>query len=154
MNAREWLNGIDEYWGCWFAGFVDGEGCFSISSQAKGGYRCSFLIKLRADDGPLLKKIRGRLGMGTISTAPRAEPDKPQLVYSVQRKKDCLLLCDFFERFLLQSKKRRDFTIWAKAVDSWQTVQLGPGHGTSQWTVIAEAHEELREIRQYRELAA
>jgi hypothetical protein len=64
--------------GEWLAGFTDGEGCFAIGRNGRG-YKCSFHIKLRADDLPLLECIRETLVFGRIQHVPRtSETRHPQ----------------------------------------------------------------------------
>jgi hypothetical protein len=55
-----------EAFGYWFSGLVDGEGCFSIA-KTPWGFRCEFIIKLRADDLPMLEEIQTELGIGRIN---------------------------------------------------------------------------------------
>ena len=51
----------------WFAGFVAGEGCFRIHREKDGAYySCEFSIKMRADEGPMLRAFARRLGVGNI----------------------------------------------------------------------------------------
>ena len=54
---------IPEQWGCYFAGLVDGEGCFYIGPKV-----CSFTIKLRDDDRALIERLHSLFRIGTITT--------------------------------------------------------------------------------------
>jgi hypothetical protein len=60
---------IDPGFGHWFAGFVDGEGCFLITRVGKS-YRCIFSLHLRGDDRPILEEIHRNLGIGTVWDLP------------------------------------------------------------------------------------
>jgi len=83
----------DTIFGHWFAGFVDGEGCFHIQKETnRQGFRCLFSIGLRKDDGEILHIIQQKLGIGKIhikNTANLCE-------FVVANKKGCEFLCQFF----------------------------------------------------------
>lgn len=117
--------------GHWLAGFVDGEGAFVIARVGSrvGKYgnphgktwpNARFEITLRADDLGVLETIRETLGIGKIvahSAASLARPNtKPSARYAVWRIADCLLVCEWFERYPLRGKKRHQFAIWKQAV--------------------------------------
>lgn len=61
---------ITDYWGGWFAGFTDGEGCFTISKRnyenPPTNYLCRFTIRLRDDDKDILEEIHNQLEIGSI----------------------------------------------------------------------------------------
>lgn len=144
-------SGLSDEAGGWVAGFTDGEGCFVITKTSKGGYVCSFHIKLRSDDLPLLEAIRGTFGHGRIASVARSSPERhPQAHLRVQTKAGCLYLVDLFTEFPLRSKKAADFAVWKEAVIFWQTV----GGGTTDWSEMAHLADELRTVRVFRELAA
>jgi hypothetical protein len=77
---------IDADFANWFAGFVDGEGCFSVHKKNVNGfesYDCQFSITLRADDKPIILEIQKHLGgIGSVADrpAPKVNGDaKPQV---------------------------------------------------------------------------
>jgi hypothetical protein len=130
--------------GAWLAGFTDGEGCFFIGNAGA----CSFHIKLRADDREILEKIKGTIGHGRIDLK---EPNgvggrQPQAHYSVTTKAGCLRVADLFHDFRLRSKKRRDFEVWAVAVELWNI-------GGARSEEMDGYRRQLREGRAYRDLA-
>src|SRR5690348_12388818 len=109
---------IPEQWGCYFAGLVDGEGCFYIGPKV-----CSFTIKLRDDDRALIERLHSLFRIGTITTEKSSRVAdrnrKPQARWTIQKKKECLWLTEFFDVYKLQSKKARDYAIWRNAVIAW-----------------------------------
>lgn len=143
---------VDPVIGHRLAGLVDGEGCFHISApRAKGNYFCGFVVKMREDDRELLERFRdGCHGIGTITVQARRNGWAPTAAWTVRKKKEVGFIRDLFEVYPLWSKKRRDFEIWARAVDFWLH---GVGYGTD-WTPMREARDELAAARVYREAAA
>jgi len=107
--------------GDYIAGFVDGEGCFSLKFRRDIRHErkntpvyfywdIEFAILLREDDSSILTKIRNTLECGRISHAKRGF-----VRYAVN---DILDLSNkivpFFERHTLRAKKAKDFALWKK----------------------------------------
>lgn len=143
---------VDPGWANWFAGFVDGEGCFLFSiNEARKSYHIGLQIHLRDDDLPLLLEIQERLQMGNIS---RRKPSIPQLeshpgsrpsaVWSVYRQNDCLRLVHLFEEYSLRSKKRRDYEVWGRAVR-----ELCKGAASRNEAKLRYWQDRLKLVRQY-----
>ena len=114
---------MDDAYGHWLAGLIDGEGSFVI---AKGGRlnfcKPGFRLALRADDGPLLEEVRGVTGIGTlhrVELANRPENARPQIVWQVGSRADCAALVVILDHYPLRSKKRRDYDVWRAAVSYW-----------------------------------
>jgi hypothetical protein len=59
---------MDAAFGNWLAGFIDGEGSFTIQSARADmpQFYTRFQIRLRADDRPILEEIRAQLGVGAL----------------------------------------------------------------------------------------
>jgi hypothetical protein len=142
------VSGVPEHVGYWLAGFTDGEGSFVISRRRKGGYACSFVIKLRADDKPLLLSLVDVLGIGRVVDS-KPEGRNPQAAWIVCKKSECLFLTEIFDEYRLNSKKRRDYQVWREAVVAWAAID---GSG-ADWSLIGRCHDEIREVRQYAEAA-
>ena len=97
------------------AGFVDGEGCFSIALRKdKGKYfywKASFAIEIRKDDKALLNSIKEFFGFGTLCQS------RDCVRYQIS---DTQILSEkvipFFEKNSLLGKKKNDFILWKEAV--------------------------------------
>lgn len=67
---------MDDAFGNWLAGFIDGEGCFSVR-EIKGTkdshYIFRFTIRLRIDDIEILNLIRDTIKLGTVYFGPRKD---------------------------------------------------------------------------------
>ena len=123
----------------WIAGFVAGEGCFSITIQLytdkkprKGLWKdkarkCrsndfrinpSFRINVRQDDRPVLEEVRNRLGVGEIYIQSRKSRTnlEPTAHYYVQTMADLLKIKEFFSKTPICSKKQQDFELWCRAL--------------------------------------
>jgi hypothetical protein len=108
---------VDSSFGHWFAGFTDGEGCFTIQPVSKYFY-CKFTIGVRADDGAVLREIHHELGIGSIrDKMSPSMSGHPQVTFDVTSKSDCLVLREVFCTYPLRAKKAEDFTIWSHALD-------------------------------------
>jgi hypothetical protein len=97
-------------------GFVDGEGCFSITLNKNGNRlpeaRLIFEIELREDDLPILEKIKETLGCGNIYHLEYARYAKwrPHYKYKVSNFHDISeKVIPFFKRYPLQAKKSESF---------------------------------------------
>lgn len=130
----------------WFAGFVDGEGCFSIHKKQVNGcetYDCQFTLGLRADDRPILVEIQRTLRIGTVSPPRPHEAGNPQARFAVSSKADCLRLVEILRAAPLRAKKARDFEIWVEGLKEWVN------HSPGEWADMADARTRLMEIRRY-----
>ena len=108
----------------WIAGFVDGEGCFSICIQKRRiynthtpkdftSYPC-FKIRLHSDDAHALEEINRKLGVGNVSISSNVAQ------YAVYNLDDCFFIADLFKDKLF-TKKRHDFELWYEALEIFKT---------------------------------
>jgi hypothetical protein len=104
----------------YIAGYVDGEGSFSVSVQRNGSCRVGlqlvpeFHVSQNGDRAQVLEIIRQRLGCGYIK--PNSKRDRA-LVFAVRERKALLeSVIPFFERVPLLSSKRTDFEKFACVV--------------------------------------
>lgn len=100
----------------YIVGFVDGEGCFSISLNKNDDrlpeVRLIFEIELREDDEPILREIREVLNCGNIYRLnyERYAKWRPHVKLKVSNFTDISTkIIPFFQRYPLQAKKRRQF---------------------------------------------
>lgn len=102
---------IDFQRDAWLAGFVDGEGCFTVDER--GIPRLT--IKLRADDLAVLEGLRASFG-GGLTVHDAAGARRPVASWHVVSKRDLTALLRYFDRHPLRAKKARDYAIWRQAV--------------------------------------
>lgn len=146
---------VDSYFGHWFAGFVDGEGCFYIAdlgASRPGVLRPRFSLTLRCDDRPLIDRLRNEINVGTIHEYEPAGPGKRVVRFVVQSQSDCEILVALFTAHPLRSKKARDFAIWAKAVKTASKITKGPNkeRNSAHYAKLRGYKEELKAVRAYR----
>jgi len=129
----------DKLPGEYIAGFVDGEGCFSLNfrrdvrHERKNhptyfAWQAQFIVNIRADDARILEAIKNTLGCGILSLAK-----KGMISFAVQNINELHdIIIPFFRKFSLFGKKKYDFNLWAEAVEiiyqhKKATVNLQPG---------------------------
>lgn len=121
--------------GNWLAGFTDGEGCFLLQSGNRHGkwtgFTATFRIKLRADDLPILEKIRDYMNCGTLdmvnASRKKERRDKPQALFAVRAVPDLLFkVIPIFDTCPLRAKKARDYETWKLGVELLNKVQQRP----------------------------
>ena len=94
----------------WVTGFVDGEGCFTVSitqrKDIKLGWHVkpSFTIGLHKKDKPLLQKIKSSLGVGKIS-----KRGSLGISLQVQSIKEIKVILEHFDKYPLLTKKQADY---------------------------------------------
>ena len=139
----------------WFAGFIDGEGCFTIHRNGKNGRWAAarFDLKLRADDAEIIYAIQRRLGFGiVVMYHPKSDPrfgySNPQVEFRLAKKTDCLKLVSILDEHPLRAKKLKDYLIWREAVLLLNTKQYG-GYPPSK---IHELKQGLEQVRKYVEV--
>jgi hypothetical protein len=150
--------------GDWLSGFVDGEGCFVLTTRKRMPYSqpsptVRLAISLRADDRPVLDLIRSYLGCGCIGIAdrPHAGNDKPAAQFRVNSIVDLAqIIVPHFDLHPLFAKKKRDFAIWRQAVLLCKQVhdRISTVRNNCKWTLAELAEFKslfvlLRSQRQY-----
>ena len=120
---------ISAEFGSWFAGWLDGEGCFRASlNQSRwraDGICIDVILKvtLRDDDRPLLEEVKNILGCGTIrakSNETRRSQGRKEAdsacweVHSNSQLRHIII--PILDRYPLRSKKKRDYIIFRELV--------------------------------------
>ena len=118
----------------WIIGFVDGEGCFSINfvKQAdriegarirkgyKTGYQIAYDFTVVQGEKSLqsLKSLKDYFKVGGIYINRRHDNHKEDLYRYCVRKRDDLqnVIIPFFEKYLLQTSKRKDFELFVRCM--------------------------------------
>ncbi|PIR86604.1 hypothetical protein COU13_00050 [Candidatus Kaiserbacteria bacterium CG10_big_fil_rev_8_21_14_0_10_43_70] len=106
------------------AGFIDGEGCFSVSVgkhktlKRRSEIRPEFEIELRADDREILERICITIGAGRIYDLSYERYGwLPHVKYKIGGRKDMAqYLFPFLDKYPLQAKKRHDYRIFKEIV--------------------------------------
>lgn len=111
---------IDPAFWDWFAGFVDGEGCFGVTISHVGGRdypQPFFKIAVRADERLILEEIKRRLGCGRVTVhVPGASTSNLQLKFELSAVADCQRLIEVLELHPLRAKKANDLATWSELV--------------------------------------
>lgn len=109
----------------WIVGFVDGEGCFTVSffKHPKSRLRLKwqvfpeFVITQETKSKDAIKKIKHFFDCGAIYLNKRHDNHHENLLkYVVRNRGDLLKIISFFEEYPLLSAKKKDFQIFAKIV--------------------------------------
>ena len=114
----------------WVTGFVDGEGCFSISfvrqegAARRKGYRAGFQVTHEfavtqgAKSAASLDRLLGFFGIGQIIHNTRHDNHREQLLrYAVRRRRDLAdVIIPFFGRYPLSTAKHEDFLKFSECV--------------------------------------
>jgi LAGLIDADG endonuclease len=117
-----WSQATDLADRAFFAGFVAGDGSFSIKpNNAGASWCCCLQVKLRADDTPLLTAMRSWSGAGQLSPASARGGSHPQTAWMIGRQAECLKVAAILDSSPLIGKKAREFQIWREAVELWVT---------------------------------
>lgn len=152
---------IDAAFGNWLAGFIDGEGCFSIGINNYRRPSLRFDISVRLDDAAILGEIHEQIGIGKLIERPARYASmaagKPQLVWRVQKREECWRLRQLLDKYPLRAKKKRDYAIWRLALEDMRDHVLpsGPRNGVANpeddaYLERMEGYRDaLRKIRQY-----
>ncbi len=153
--------GLNDGFGHWLSGFVDGEGSFTITARgaARGSHTPGFALTLRDDDRGILDEIVRRTGIGRVYDLRAEQLSRGdgyrrggRADWRVSNKVDALALVALFDRFPLRAKKRRDFDIWREAVLLWAGRSKHRGSGRDPHPVqarLAELRAELVAVRKY-----
>jgi hypothetical protein len=143
--------GVDDPDGHALAGFIEAEGSFSITLNNGGrSWLCGMSLNQRADDADLLCDIVRVTGLGRLYAVPARRTSRPQVVWSIASKLECRELARLLQRYPLRGRKRREFAVWAAAVDRWSESL----HGSTDVAdgFMRSAAAELRALRRYVDL--
>ena len=135
----------------YIVGFVDGEGCFSISLNKNSGrlpeVRLIFEIELREDDEPILREIQQTLECGRVYRLEyeRYAKWRPHVKFKVSNFADISQkIIPFFQRYPPQAKKRLQFEKFCLAAELIRTKRH----------LTAEGVEEIQALRHRDSLGA
>jgi hypothetical protein len=147
ISAAEGLGDAD---GHALAGFLDAEGCFQIRPNNRGRtWSCHMSVAVRDDDADLLADLCRVTGLGRISAKRAQATSRPQVRWSVASKRECAELVRILREHPLRARKRRDFEIWARAVDRWAAVAYDAHAGAAFHAQMADDDSALHQVRRY-----
>jgi hypothetical protein len=134
---------MNDGFGHWLAGFIDGEGCFMIRIKKRQKFFTPiFSLRVRADENEVMESIRDQTCIGKLYFYPHnGIRGNPCIIWEVARKDDCRKLVTILDKYPLRAKKRRDFGIWREAV-------LTEGKGRQK--TLAILYETLKAVRTYK----
>ena len=109
----------------WIVGFVDGEGCFTISLHKNPttslGWQImpEFILSQGEKSRKTLEIVRDFFKCGYISVNRRYDNHREDLYrYCVKSQKDLReVIIPFFQKHILQTSKRNDFEIFSKVLN-------------------------------------
>src|SRR5690348_9390283 len=112
----------------WVVGFVDGEGCFSISVVRNPSCRLGwqvqheFSVSQAASSRPALELLVEVFGCGTVIENTRHDNHRePLLRFSVKRRSDLMAnVVPFFEERPLRTAKQSDLVLFAAVLRSME----------------------------------
>ena len=121
----------------WIVGFVDGEGCFSVSTfrnrTTKSGYQTlfEFVVTQGERSKSAMEAIKCYFDCGGIYINRRYDNHKYNLLrYCVRKRSDLKeKIIPFFEKYQLQTSKRVQFEKFRKQFkdrESSETIRQGP----------------------------
>jgi hypothetical protein len=148
---------MDDGFGHWLAGFIDGEATFLIK-KASGGrgesYSCGLALSLRADDLPILREIQEQTGCGRITGPYGYPPKKPFYRWSLDSFEDTRRMVELLDRYPLRAKKAKDYAVWREAVlhrrDVPSPERNDKGHYVSRdWSRMLALKADLEAVRVY-----
>ena len=127
----------------WICGFVDGEGCFSVSiirnSTTSSGWQIfpEFVVTQGEKSRSSLELIQSYFQCGQIYENHRSDNHKEHLLrYCVRSKKDLLeIVIPFFEKHTLNTAKRDDFQKFVRILN---LIKVGKHLSKAGMTKIAK----------------
>lgn len=137
------MNNNDNITGEFIAGFVEGEGCFSLNYQTTGKNRCvwlrpMFFIGLNIRDKELLEKIRDKIGCGRIyilKASGKYKYDKKhnEARLCVYRKEELQnIVIPFFEKYQFHGSKKIAFDVFKKIMKIVSSRKQGKSRKTDE----------------------
>jgi hypothetical protein len=107
------------------------------------------VLAVRLDDADVLTDLCRITGLGRVATNPARGASRPQARWSVASKRECAELVRVLRNFPLRARKRRDFEIWARAVDRWTASPYDASVGRAVHAQMARDADALRRVRRY-----
>lgn len=143
----------------WVVGFIDGEGCFSVSLHrnptTKLGWQImpEFVATQGAKSIQALEKLQSFFGCGRIFVNRRHDNHNENLyrfcVRSFSDLKDKII--PFFRRYNLQTSKKKDFEIFSQIIDLMNKKKHLTKEGTNEIVNLASKMNTKKRKRLFQE---
>jgi hypothetical protein len=147
LRAAQGLTAFD---GHALAGSLDAEGCFGIRQNNSGRtWVCTMSLAVRLDDGDVLTDLCRSSGLGHVRTKGADRGSRPQAFWRISSKRECLELVRILRRFPLRARKRRDFEIWAEAVERWVVSPYDDRRDRTFCALMRRDCDRLRAVKRY-----
>lgn len=135
--------------GGFLAGFIEGEGSFTIDRQSRGdNHRCVMSAVARDDDAPLIRELASSTALGTVTTRRRSR-SRPQVAWTVTAKSDCKRLVELLDVYPLRGRKARDYAIWAAAMRWWIDTDPTRLYRNRDWAPMIYLRGRLRDAKRF-----
>jgi hypothetical protein len=131
------------------AGLLDGESCLLLAPNNSGDWRCVCQVALRDDDRDTLVRFSERLGLGHLNELPARAGSRPQVVWTVGSKLECVALRELLDAHPLRGRKLAEYEIWREAVALWAA--RGYGFAPGARARLERLAVQLKASRAYRE---
>lgn len=138
---------MDINFGNYFAGLVDGEGCFALIKHTQHKhlapmYYPRFSIHLRSDDMPILLQIQKFLGVGKLYFHNNIDRN-PMVAFQIDNVKDLMKVIEVLDVCPLRAKKASEYPVWRTCVILKQT------RGRHEYLI--SAYEQLKALKSFSE---
>ena len=141
--------GLDEPAGHRLAGLLEAEASFGLVPNNRTGWRCVCQINLRDDDRDTLIGFRELLGIGHLATVAARRGSRPQVVWRITSKVECVVLAKLLDEHPVRGRKLKEYGIWREAVAAWTARRYGLAPRTR--TRLEGLALDLKAARRYRE---
>src|SRR4051812_22766274 len=106
-------------------------------------------LAVRLDHADMDTDLCRVTGVGRVTTTPARRTSRPQACWNVASKRECAHITRILRDFPLRARQRRDFEIWAGAVDRWAASPYDTKAGRAFHTRMAHDAGALRDVRRY-----
>lgn len=108
--------GLEGDWLSFFSGFLTAEGHLGITRNNGSYFAPKAQIAVRADDLPLLRELRERVGVGRIYRGARRQTSSPSGLWMVRDGHGLRHLVEVLDGCPPRGRRGREYRIWREAV--------------------------------------
>jgi hypothetical protein len=136
---------VDDKWGAWFSGLVDGEGHFGIQCiNKRTNYQPVFQISLRVEEEPIIREIHQKIGCGVVYISPKSYTNQfgqkcsRVASFHISSTPGALRIIDILDAYPLRTNKKEDYAIWHEFIDL--------KHVANRWNRTEEHFDKFEEL--------